>query len=250
MPQIRKVCWRHFEVVLVDEFRTTAVSVSNTVSAQAWFEYALDQAVSFISPACQEEEEDYAGEYWRALRDELPPGARPAQLAVTSPNTLQPWLATPKHHLREIVTTTQAIPCTVACLSVACTAVTSTLINTRAHSPTIAYQQSLKQSFVRNPVSSALLTSLLFMPAQVLAPLQANNARSEGLNGKPSANSSASSPPFMQRIGESKWRPLELCFWPDQGVLPAKGKEYPGLGYKRLRDKPPKAQQQQPAEAQ
>ncbi|KAJ9529143.1 hypothetical protein QJQ45_007823 [Haematococcus lacustris] len=56
----------------------------------------------------------------------------------------------------------------------------------------------------------------------------------------------------MQRIGESRWRPLELCFWPDQGALPAKGKEYPGLGYKRLRDKPPKAQEQQqePAEAQ
>ncbi|KAJ9518191.1 hypothetical protein QJQ45_010056 [Haematococcus lacustris] len=56
----------------------------------------------------------------------------------------------------------------------------------------------------------------------------------------------------MQRIGESRWRPLELCYWPDQGVLPAKGKEYPGLGYKRLRDKPPKAkeqQQQQPAAA-
>ncbi|KAJ9517151.1 hypothetical protein QJQ45_009094 [Haematococcus lacustris] len=53
----------------------------------------------------------------------------------------------------------------------------------------------------------------------------------------------------MQRIGESKWRPLELCWWPEQGALPAKGKEYPGLGYKRLRDKPPKAQQQ-PAEAQ
>ncbi|KAJ9520317.1 hypothetical protein QJQ45_030217 [Haematococcus lacustris] len=55
----------------------------------------------------------------------------------------------------------------------------------------------------------------------------------------------------MQRIGESKWRPLELCYWPDQGALPAKGKEYPGLGYKRLRDQPPKAQQQQqqPAEA-
>ncbi|KAL6748544.1 hypothetical protein V8C86DRAFT_3146586 [Haematococcus lacustris] len=36
----------------------------------------------------------------------------------------------------------------------------------------------------------------------------------------------------------------------DPGALPAKGKEYPGLGYKRLRDKPPKAQeqQQQPAE--
>ncbi|KAJ9531301.1 hypothetical protein QJQ45_006745 [Haematococcus lacustris] len=49
----------------------------------------------------------------------------------------------------------------------------------------------------------------------------------------------------MQRIGESRWRPLELCYWPDQGALPAKGKEYPGLGYKRLRDKPPKAQPQQ-----
>ncbi|KAJ9517999.1 hypothetical protein QJQ45_004356 [Haematococcus lacustris] len=55
----------------------------------------------------------------------------------------------------------------------------------------------------------------------------------------------------MQRIGESKWRPLELCWWPEQGKLPVKGKEYPGLGYKRLRDKPPKAQQQQqPAVAQ
>ncbi|KAJ9529310.1 hypothetical protein QJQ45_007992 [Haematococcus lacustris] len=54
----------------------------------------------------------------------------------------------------------------------------------------------------------------------------------------------------MQRIGESRWRPLELCWWPEQGALPAMGKEYPGLGYKRLRDKPPKAQQQQPAEAQ
>ncbi|KAJ9524231.1 hypothetical protein QJQ45_008408 [Haematococcus lacustris] len=56
----------------------------------------------------------------------------------------------------------------------------------------------------------------------------------------------------MQRIGESRWRPLELCYWPDQGALPAKCKEYPGLGYKRLRDKPPKAQQQQqqPAVAQ
>ncbi|KAJ9508734.1 hypothetical protein QJQ45_028028 [Haematococcus lacustris] len=56
----------------------------------------------------------------------------------------------------------------------------------------------------------------------------------------------------MQRIGESRWRPLELCYWPEQGALPAKGKEYPEHGYKRVRDKPPKAQeqQQQPAEAQ
>ncbi|KAJ9528139.1 hypothetical protein QJQ45_005775 [Haematococcus lacustris] len=34
----------------------------------------------------------------------------------------------------------------------------------------------------------------------------------------------------MQRIGESRWRPLERCWWPEQGALPAKGKEYPGLG--------------------
>ncbi|KAJ9533083.1 hypothetical protein QJQ45_018175 [Haematococcus lacustris] len=38
----------------------------------------------------------------------------------------------------------------------------------------------------------------------------------------------------MQRIGESRWRPLELFYWPDQGALPAKGNEYPGPGYKRL----------------
>ncbi|KAJ9508998.1 hypothetical protein QJQ45_001459 [Haematococcus lacustris] len=55
----------------------------------------------------------------------------------------------------------------------------------------------------------------------------------------------------MQRIGESRWRTLELCYWPEQGALPAKGMEYPGLGYKRLRDEPPMAQQQQqPAVAQ
>ncbi|KAJ9517188.1 hypothetical protein QJQ45_009061 [Haematococcus lacustris] len=54
----------------------------------------------------------------------------------------------------------------------------------------------------------------------------------------------------MQCIGVSMWRPLELCWWPEQGALPAKGKEDPGLGYERLRDKPPKAQQQQAVAAQ
>ncbi|GFH07041.1 hypothetical protein HaLaN_01784 [Haematococcus lacustris] len=30
------------------------------------------------------------------------------------------------------------------------------------------------------------------------------------------------------------WGPdAVLCYWPEQGKLPAKGKEYPGLGYKR-----------------
>ncbi|KAJ9507482.1 hypothetical protein QJQ45_006495 [Haematococcus lacustris] len=40
----------------------------------------------------------------------------------------------------------------------------------------------------------------------------------------------------LQRAGESKWRPLELCRWPHRGRLPAKGKEYPALGFKKLRD--------------
>ncbi|KAJ9527296.1 hypothetical protein QJQ45_025564 [Haematococcus lacustris] len=36
-------------------------------------------------------------------------------------------------------------------------------------------------------------------------------------------------------------RPLELCQWPEQLKLPYRGREYPGLGYKRLRDRAPKA---------
>ncbi|KAJ9528071.1 hypothetical protein QJQ45_005733 [Haematococcus lacustris] len=50
----------------------------------------------------------------------------------------------------------------------------------------------------------------------------------------------------LQRAGESKWRPLELCRWQQRARLPAKGKEYPALGFKKLRDRAPKAQTQQP----
>ncbi|KAJ9531936.1 hypothetical protein QJQ45_003641 [Haematococcus lacustris] len=50
----------------------------------------------------------------------------------------------------------------------------------------------------------------------------------------------------MQRAGESKWRPLELCRWEHRARLPAQGKEYPALGFKKLRDRAPKAQAQQP----
>ncbi|KAJ9516390.1 hypothetical protein QJQ45_011070 [Haematococcus lacustris] len=50
----------------------------------------------------------------------------------------------------------------------------------------------------------------------------------------------------LQRAGESKWHPLELCRWPHRGRLPALGKEYPALGFKKLRDRAPKAQAQQP----
>ncbi|KAJ9525629.1 hypothetical protein QJQ45_003361 [Haematococcus lacustris] len=48
----------------------------------------------------------------------------------------------------------------------------------------------------------------------------------------------------LQRAGESKWRPLELCRWPHRGRLPAQGKEYPALGFKKLRDRAPKARPQ------
>ncbi|KAJ9505875.1 hypothetical protein QJQ45_010053 [Haematococcus lacustris] len=50
----------------------------------------------------------------------------------------------------------------------------------------------------------------------------------------------------LQRAGESKLRPLELCRWQHRGAAPAKGKEYPALGVKKLRDRAPKAQAQQP----
>ncbi|KAJ9514086.1 hypothetical protein QJQ45_002183 [Haematococcus lacustris] len=50
----------------------------------------------------------------------------------------------------------------------------------------------------------------------------------------------------MQRAGESKWRPLELCRWPHRARLPAKGREYPALGFKKRRDRAPKALAQQP----
>ncbi|KAJ9524235.1 hypothetical protein QJQ45_008421 [Haematococcus lacustris] len=50
----------------------------------------------------------------------------------------------------------------------------------------------------------------------------------------------------LQRAGESKWRPLELCRWPHRGAASAKGREYPALGFKKLRDQAPKALAQQP----
>ncbi|KAJ9530369.1 hypothetical protein QJQ45_000740 [Haematococcus lacustris] len=84
---------------------------------------------------------------------------------------------------------------------------------------------------------------------QAAEPTQPVKGKGKGKAVKPSRHHSQAAL-NIQRIGESRWRPLELCWWPEQTALPAKGKEYPGLGYKRLRDQPPKAQQQQPAEAQ
>ncbi|KAJ9518323.1 hypothetical protein QJQ45_010201 [Haematococcus lacustris] len=42
----------------------------------------------------------------------------------------------------------------------------------------------------------------------------------------------------LHRAGESKWRSLELCRWPHRARLPANGKEYLALGFKKLRDSP------------
>ncbi|KAJ9508922.1 hypothetical protein QJQ45_028241 [Haematococcus lacustris] len=50
----------------------------------------------------------------------------------------------------------------------------------------------------------------------------------------------------LQRAGESKWRPLELYRWQQRGRIPAQGKEYPALGFKKLREQAPKALAQQP----
>ncbi|KAJ9517231.1 hypothetical protein QJQ45_009157 [Haematococcus lacustris] len=50
----------------------------------------------------------------------------------------------------------------------------------------------------------------------------------------------------MQRAGESKWRPLELCRWSHRARHPTKGREYPALGFKKRRDRARKALAQQP----
>ncbi|KAJ9526143.1 hypothetical protein QJQ45_009582 [Haematococcus lacustris] len=40
-----------------------------------------------------------------------------------------------------------------------------------------------------------------------------------------------------QRTWEAPWLPLELCRWQHRGVASAKGKEYPTVGFKKLRDR-------------
>ncbi|KAJ9520401.1 hypothetical protein QJQ45_000145 [Haematococcus lacustris] len=78
---------------------------------------------------------------------------------------------------------------------------------------------------------------------QAAEPTQSTKGKGKG-KGK-AAKAKPAPQPGRQRIGENRWRPLELCWWPKQATLPAKGKEYPSLDYKQLQDKPPKAQQQQ-----
>ncbi|KAJ9509553.1 hypothetical protein QJQ45_001999 [Haematococcus lacustris] len=83
------------------------------------------------------------------------------------------------------------------------------------------------------------------LPAKRTKRTKAEPEAAEPTKGKGKAAKAKPAPQPGSALGESRWRPLELCYWPEQGALPAKGKEYPGLGYKRLRDKPAKGQQQQ-----
>ncbi|KAJ9508418.1 hypothetical protein QJQ45_011947 [Haematococcus lacustris] len=46
----------------------------------------------------------------------------------------------------------------------------------------------------------------------------------------------------LQRIGESRQRPIELCQWDDLAALPPFGKEYQ-QGYKRVNDRLPRDRQ-------
>ncbi|KAJ9522866.1 hypothetical protein QJQ45_023659 [Haematococcus lacustris] len=48
----------------------------------------------------------------------------------------------------------------------------------------------------------------------------------------------------LQRAGEAPWRSLELRWWPHPARASAQGMGYPGLGFKKLRDRAPKAQAQ------
>ncbi|KAJ9528918.1 hypothetical protein QJQ45_000454 [Haematococcus lacustris] len=68
---------------------------------------------------------------------------------------------------------------------------------------------------------------------QAAEPTQPTKGKAKGkaAKAKPAPSQAALN---MQRIGDSRWHPLELCYWPEQAKLPAKGKEYPGLGYKRV----------------
>ncbi|GFH07256.1 hypothetical protein HaLaN_02036 [Haematococcus lacustris] len=52
--------------------------------------------------------------------------------------------------------------------------------------------------------------------------------------GKPDKATTDHAALNLQRAGESKWRPLELCRRKHQAAAPAKGKEYPALGFKKL----------------
>ncbi|KAJ9508317.1 hypothetical protein QJQ45_011827 [Haematococcus lacustris] len=52
----------------------------------------------------------------------------------------------------------------------------------------------------------------------------------------------------LQRIGESRQFPIELCQWDDLEALPAMGEEYQ-QGYKRVNDRLPKGRQWLPRAA-
>ncbi|KAJ9507365.1 hypothetical protein QJQ45_006335 [Haematococcus lacustris] len=50
----------------------------------------------------------------------------------------------------------------------------------------------------------------------------------------------------LQQAAGGPWRPLELCWCQHRPRAPGKGKEYPAMGFKKLRDRAPTASDQQP----
>ncbi|KAJ9508962.1 hypothetical protein QJQ45_028307 [Haematococcus lacustris] len=148
-------------------------------------------------------------------------------------STTQRWLALIQLHFQHL-----------AAASSAGTSLVANLKHITVHSP-------------QAPCSSQAATQPAASEPGPSIPLPAKHSEGKAAKAKPApqpgrwVDRDCNAALNMQRIGESRWRTLELCYWPEQGKLPAKGKEYPELGYKRLRDKPPKAQQQQqPAVAQ
>ncbi|KAJ9510073.1 hypothetical protein QJQ45_011720 [Haematococcus lacustris] len=72
----------------------------------------------------------------------------------------------------------------------------------------------------------------------------------KGADGPKQPNPKQPKPKRKDKPDDLGWvgpvSPLELCRWQHRGRLPAQGKEYPALGFKKLRERAPKAQAQQP----
>ncbi|KAJ9518863.1 hypothetical protein QJQ45_026139 [Haematococcus lacustris] len=97
------------------------------------------------------------------------------------------------------------------------------------------------------PGSPSLELALDLMPSQrpALQPVsEAQMYPAAGPSGKVAERANSGGPTDrattdhaalnLQRAGESKWRPLELCRRKHRAAAPAKGKEYPALGFKKL----------------
>ncbi|KAJ9517283.1 hypothetical protein QJQ45_009198 [Haematococcus lacustris] len=100
--------------------------------------------------------------------------------------------------------------------------------------------QAATQPTASEPGPSTPLPAKRTKTEQAAEPTQPTKAKGKASKAKPApqpgkwVDRDCNAALNMQHIGESRWRLLELCSWPEQGKLPTKGKEYPGLYYKRL----------------